>query len=66
MFAAIQRRWREWRRPPMKWTGVKTIELKMLVVPQSVGQALNELETEKKKLVRARKRVQKKSKNRTR
>lgn len=60
MLAAIQRRWREWRRPPITWEGVKTIKLKMMVHPASVGQALKELEAEKTKLVRARKRVQKK------
>lgn len=57
MFAAIQNRWRAWRRPPITWDGVKTIELKMMVLPASVGHALNELNTEKKKLVRERKRL---------
>ena len=57
MLAALQQRWRTWRRPPISWDGVKTIELKMMVHPSSVAQAMNELEAEKKKLVRARKRL---------
>lgn len=65
MFSAIRTVWRSWRRPPIDWTHLKTIEMKMMIAPNSVGQAMKELEAEKAKLFRARKRL-KKSNRKTR